>query len=34
LPWSRRRMIWTIVITAAVTVLAVVISMNFATPEK
>ena len=27
-------MIWTIVITAAVTVLAVVISMNFATPEK
>jgi cardiolipin synthase A/B len=27
-------MIWTIVITAALTVLAVVISMNFATPEK
>ena len=27
-------MIWTIVITAALTVLAVVIAMNFATPEK
>jgi cardiolipin synthase len=32
--WSRKRMIWTIVITAIVTVLLVVVAMNFATPEK
>jgi cardiolipin synthase A/B len=32
--WSRKRMAWTIVITAAVSVLAVVLAMNFATPEK
>lgn len=32
--WSRKRMIWTVIITAAITVLAVVLAMNFATPEK
>src|SRR5690606_1036301 len=32
--WSRKRMAWTIVITAALTVLAVVLAMNFSTPEK
>ena len=31
--WSTKRMIWTIVITALVTVLAVVLAMNFATGE-
>ncbi|MGY3265059.1 cardiolipin synthase [Lysobacter sp. HA35] len=34
LNWSRRRMFWTIALTALVTVLIVVIAMNFATPEK
>ena len=32
--WSRKRMIWTIVVTAALTALAVVIGLNFATPTK
>jgi len=32
--WSRRRMIWTIAITAVVTLLAVVLAMNFKTSEK
>src|SRR3546814_16777018 len=32
--WSRKRMIWTIVITAALTTLVVVIGLNFATPSK
>src|SRR6187551_984178 len=34
MPWSRKRMIWTIAITAVVTLLLVVVAMNFATPEK
>jgi cardiolipin synthase len=33
-PWSRKRMIWTIVITAALTALAIVLGLNFATPSK
>lgn len=32
--WTRKRRIWTIVITAIVTLLTVVLAMNFATPEK
>jgi cardiolipin synthase len=32
--WSRKRMIWTIVLTAVATILLVVLAMNFATPEK
>lgn len=32
--WSRKHMAWTIVLTAAITVLAVVLAMNFSTPEK
>jgi cardiolipin synthase len=32
--WSRRRMTWTIALTALATLLLVVLSMNFATPEK
>ena len=32
--WSRKRMIWTIVVTAALTTLVVVIALNFATPSK
>ena len=32
--WSRKRMIWTIVITALLTGLVVVIALNFATPTK
>jgi len=32
--WSRKQVVWTIVITAAISVLAVVLAMNFATPEK
>ena len=32
--WSRKRMIWTIVVTAALSILAVVLALNFATPEK
>lgn len=32
--WNRKRMTWTIVVTVILTVLAVAIAMNFATPEK
>jgi cardiolipin synthase len=32
--WSRKRMIWTIVVTAVLTALVVVIGLNFATPSK
>ena len=32
--WSRKRMLWTIVVTALVTLLVAVLAMNFATPEK
>src|SRR3546814_5744474 len=32
--WSRKRMIWTVVTTALLTGLAVVIALNFATPTK
>src|SRR5688500_18104388 len=32
--WSRRRVGWTIAVTAAITALCVVLAMNFATPEK
>ncbi len=32
--WSRKRMIWTIVITFIATALLIFIGMNFATPEK
>jgi cardiolipin synthase len=32
--WSRKRMLWTIMITVLVTVLGAVLAMNFATPEK
>jgi cardiolipin synthase len=32
--WSRKKRIWTIVITVLVTVLASALAMNFATPEK
>jgi type IV secretory pathway component VirB8 len=31
--WSRNRIIWTIVITALLTSLAVVIALNFVTPS-
>lgn len=34
LRWSRKRMIWTIVVTAAITALVVVVGLNFATPSK
>jgi cardiolipin synthase len=33
-PWSRKRMIWTIVVTAALTALVIVLSLNFVTPSK
>ncbi|MBI5070577.1 MAG: cardiolipin synthase B [Deltaproteobacteria bacterium] len=32
--WSRKRTIWALVITSALTVLALVVGMNFVTPEK
>lgn len=32
--WSRKRMLWTIVITMLITALGAVLAMNFATPEK
>src|SRR6476659_6681139 len=32
--WTRKRMIWTIVITVILTVFTVAIAMNFTTPEK
>src|SRR6476646_11344506 len=32
--WTRKRMIWTILITVFLTVLTAAIAMNFATPEK
>ncbi len=32
--WTRKRLIWTIIITAVLTVFAVVIAMNFVTPAK
>ena len=32
--WTRKRMIWTIVVTVILTVLAAAIAMNFKTPEK
>jgi cardiolipin synthase len=32
--WSRKRMTWTILTTIALTVVAVVLTMNFSTPEK
>jgi cardiolipin synthase len=34
MPWNRKRMLWTIAITAVATLLVVVLSLNFATPEK
>jgi cardiolipin synthase len=34
LNWSRRRMFWTIALTALATLVVVVVAMNFATPEK
>ncbi len=34
LNWSRKRVIWTIVLTVLATLLVVVIAANFATPEK
>ena len=34
MPWTRKRMLWTIAITAVATLLVVVLSFNFATPEK
>ena len=34
MPWNRKRMAWTIVITCLATLLAVVVAMNFKTPEK
>ena len=34
MPWTRKRMLWTIAITAVATLLLVVLSLNFATPEK
>jgi len=33
-PWSRKRMLWTIVITVLATTLLVVLSLNFVTSEK
>jgi len=32
--WSRKRTVWALVITSALTALALVVGMNFATPEK
>jgi cardiolipin synthase len=34
MPWTRKRMLWTIAITVVATLLLVVLSFNFATPEK
>jgi cardiolipin synthase len=34
MPWTRKRMLWTIAITALATLLVVVLSLNFAVPEK
>jgi len=34
MPWTRKRMLWTIVITALATLLLVVLSLNFTGPEK
>jgi cardiolipin synthase len=34
MPWTRKRMLWTIAITALATVLVVVLSLNFVSPEK
>ena len=34
MPWSRKRMLWTIVITAVATLIVVVLSLNFTSPEK
>jgi cardiolipin synthase len=34
MPWTRKRMLWTIAITVVATLLVVVLSFNFATPEK
>jgi len=34
MPWTRKRMLWTIAITAVATLLLVVLSLNFAVPEK
>lgn len=34
MPWTRKRMLWTIAITALATLLIVVLSLNFAAPEK
>ena len=34
MPWTRKRMLWTIAITALATLLLVVLSLNFTGPEK
>src|SRR5207342_747640 len=34
MPWTRKRMLWTIAITALATLLVVVSSLNFVVPEK
>jgi cardiolipin synthase len=34
MPWTRKRMLWTIAITALATLLVVVLSLNFVAPEK
>jgi cardiolipin synthase len=34
MPWTRKRMLWTIALTALATLLVVVLSLNFAVPEK
>src|SRR5688572_33014530 len=34
MPWTRKRMLWTIVLTALATVLVGVLSLNFVSPEK
>jgi cardiolipin synthase A/B len=34
MPWTRKRMLWTIAITALATLLIVVLSLNFTGPEK
>ncbi len=34
MPWTRKRMLWTIAITALATLLVVVVSLNFVVPEK
>src|SRR5688572_28445095 len=34
MPWTRKRMLWTIAITALATVLVVVFSLNFVSPEE